>query len=174
MCLSSCTHRVTDFTIISTKNYPIGRDAASLKKASFRVKGVDKTHTVLMIPFGTPNLKEAIDRAIEAYPGAVGLSDGVVKNKSWFVFLYGQNSFIVEGTPVYPDEKIDGSLAQQQVPPVAAAEAETLVLFHEVKSGDTLQGVAASYGVSIKDIIRWNQMSSTEIKAGEKLKILMK
>lgn len=101
--LSSCTHRLTDFTVISTKNYPI-ESLKAVKKAPNRVTGKDTKHIVL-VPLGSPNLKEAIDRAIEQYPGAVGLADGVVKTKAWTVFLYGQSSYIVEGTPLYIKEE---------------------------------------------------------------------
>ncbi len=99
MGMSSCSHRITDFTIISTRNVPLGNQAASLQKADQRVKGIDKAHSVLFIPLGTPNMKEAIDKAIDKYPGAVGLVDGVLKSKGWSILLYGQNSFVVEGTP---------------------------------------------------------------------------
>lgn len=36
--VSSCSHRITDFTVISTKNVPLGKNAASLQKANQRVK----------------------------------------------------------------------------------------------------------------------------------------
>lgn len=55
----------------------------------------------MWIPLGFPNMKEAIDKAIEKYPGAIGLVDGVVKSKGWTAILYGQNSYVVEGTPLY-------------------------------------------------------------------------
>ena len=76
----SCTNRLTDFTIISTKNVPIGTQPTDLVKGDKRVKGVDKTHIILCIPIGSPNLKEAIDKAIEQCPGAIALADGVVKS----------------------------------------------------------------------------------------------
>ena len=42
-----------------------------------------------------------MDRAIESQPGAVALVDGVVSFKSWIIpFIYGQQKYIVEGSPL--------------------------------------------------------------------------
>ena len=43
--------------------------------------------------------------------------------------------------------------------------------YHTIKSGDTLSSIAGRYGVSVKDIQRWNGLSSTKIAAGKRLKI---
>ncbi len=167
--LSSCTHRLTDFTVISTKNVPLGKAAASLQKANQRVEGVDKAHTILFFPIGTPNMKEAIDKAIDKYPGAIGLADGVVKSKSWSVLLYGQSSFIVEGTPLYEADVKEGDFSNDD-----NQSAETMVFFHEVKEGETLSGIAASYNVKVADIIKWNKLSSGDVTKGTKLKLHVK
>ena len=109
--LSSCAYRITDFTIISTKNVDLSK-ASTFTRGKTRNEGVDKAHIILFIPFGRPHLKEAIDRAIEATPGAVALVDGVVYSKSWWAILYGQTKIIVEGTPL-----MDPSLASNEKMP---------------------------------------------------------
>ncbi len=168
--ISSCSHRLTDFTVISTKNVPLGQKATSLKKANQRVKGVDKSHVVLFLPLGMPNMKEAIDKAIEKYPGAVGLVDGVVKQKGWTAILYGQNSFIVEGTPIY-----EADAERLGVSSFTKTQSEDSMIFlHEVQEGETLSNIATSYKVSISDIIKWNNLKSNTIEKGLKLKIFMK
>ncbi len=43
--------------------------------------------------------------------------------------------------------------------------------YHTIKSGDTLSSIAGRYGVKVKDIQRWNGLSSTKIAAGKRLKI---
>lgn len=43
--------------------------------------------------------------------------------------------------------------------------------YYTIKSGDTLSTIARKYGVTIKDIQRWNGMSNTKIAAGKRLKI---
>ena len=168
--LQGCTHRLTDFTVISTKNYPIEYSNVELKKAPERVKGVDRAHWILFFPTGFPNMKEAIDRAIEKYPGAVGLSDGVVKSKSWWAILYGQDSYIVEGTPIYPEDLDNGKLGNTD--DLKSAETGNALLFyHEVKQGETLASIADQYSVTIGNIVKWNKLSSNALTAGSKLKI---
>ncbi|MCC8112789.1 MAG: LysM peptidoglycan-binding domain-containing protein [Bacteroidales bacterium] len=99
---SSCTRRLTDFTIISTYNVPLGVEGTTLEKVpGKRVKGKDSAPIVLFIPFGEPNMKEAIDKAIQKTPGCIGLADGVVKSSWWTCLLFSKTSYIVEGTPLY-------------------------------------------------------------------------
>lgn len=106
MTLSGCTHRLIDFTLISSKNVDLAR-GASFVRGKDRVQGTDKVHIVLFFPTGSYNLKEAVDRAIESTPGAIALLDGVVYTKFWYVpLIYGQSMAIVEGTPL-----IDPTLA---------------------------------------------------------------
>ncbi|WP_221412219.1 hypothetical protein [Dysgonomonas sp. 25] len=97
--LSSCTYRIVDFTIISTKNFDLSR-AGSFYKGTNRIEGEDKKYIIIIIPTGIPNMKTAIDNTIEKCPGAVALVDGVVYSKSWWFLLYGEESYIVEGTPL--------------------------------------------------------------------------
>ncbi len=46
------------------------------------------------------------------------------------------------------------------------------VSYHTVKRGQTLGGIAARYGVSVKKIKQWNNISGTMIREGQKLKII--
>lgn len=188
---SSCTRRLTDFTIISTKNVPV--DNATFVKGDERVKGVDVGHTVLIIP-GTPNMKEAIDKAIQSVPGAVGLVDGVIKASSWTCFFYGQNKFIVEGTPLFP---VDGPVYNENTGKTKAKKSKSnydnedyyietaddegsnrrsisgrMTSFsHQVKVGETLASIAKLYDVKVHDIIKWNRLKSSKINPGQNLTI---
>ena len=104
--LVGCTTRLVDFTVISTKNVDLSR-AASFQRGKARVEGIDKVHIIIFIPIGGPNMKEAIDRALEKVPGAIALVDGVVYSYAWYIpYIYGQSMFVVEGLPL-----IDPSLA---------------------------------------------------------------
>ncbi|MCU0858149.1 MAG: hypothetical protein MUC65_07090 [Pontiellaceae bacterium] len=95
-----CTTRLTDFTVISTKNVDWSR-SQSFTRSPARVQGVDLTHIIIFIPTGVPDMKEAIDRAIESKPGSVALVDGVVYAKSWYIpYIYGRSSYVVEGSPL--------------------------------------------------------------------------
>jgi LysM repeat protein len=175
---SSCTHRLTDFTVISTKNYPI-EENRNLKVENTRVKGKDLKHTVLFIPLGVPNLKEALDKAIEKTPGCVGLANGVVKSSGWSVLLYGQSSYIVEGNPIVLQDG-ESNLTQQQVNSLRnqsqsqGGQSQSSVMFyHQVSGSDTLSSIAQQYNVSVADIIKWNKLSSSSVKAGDKLLIYL-
>ena len=82
---TACTYRIVDFTVISSKN-------ADVKgKVGKRVKGSDGTVTCMY-----PNMKEALDRAIEQEPGADALIDGVV----YYKYYYFWHTYEVEGTAI--------------------------------------------------------------------------
>lgn len=86
--LSGCAARLTDFTVISTKNVQVSQ-----------VKGKRVTGRDCAV-FATPNMKEAIDSAVEK-ANKTGqdydaLVDGVVYMRSWLLF----QCIEVEGTPI--------------------------------------------------------------------------
>lgn len=110
--LSGCVTRLADFTLISTKNIDLTR-GASFKRAQSRVTGEDSAAIIIIIPTGVPNMKTAIDKAIEGVPGAIALLDGVLSMRQWYIPpLFGETAYIVEGTPL-----IDPALtAHSQLP----------------------------------------------------------
>lgn len=80
--------RLYDLTIVSSRNVPLGQTGIELKKIPDRVEGRSEKEDL--------NLKEAIDQALDQYPGSIALSDVVVYRKG--------ERIIVEGFPLYPDE----------------------------------------------------------------------
>ena len=110
-----CATRLVDFTIISTKNIDLAR-GADFKRGPSRVEGEDKASIIIFIPTGTPNIKEAIDRAIESVPGAIALLDGVVTAKAfWIPYIYGESSYIVEGTPLIDPKLVSAKLPSNYI-----------------------------------------------------------
>ncbi len=107
--LSGCAQRLIDFTIISTKNVDLSK-AGTFTRAKERVQGEDLVHIIIFIPTGVPNMKEAVDRAIEKVPGGVALVDGVLSHRGWWI-LYGQQAYVIEGTPL-----VDPALAAESLP----------------------------------------------------------
>ncbi len=98
--LASCSQRITDFTIISSKNVDLSR-GTDFKRGRDRVVGKDMKHIIVFIPTGVANIKQATDRAIESTPGAVALVDGVINWHSWWIpYIYGRQWYEVEGTPL--------------------------------------------------------------------------
>ncbi|MDM5069776.1 hypothetical protein ACK345_01460 [Aeromonas rivipollensis] len=98
--LSGCTVRVADMTVGSTKNYNI--NGAKFVKGK-RVTGED-SYPVVLFPLGIPNVKTAMDRAIEQDKCTVGLTDVVVTQLN-HAFLFGSIGLRVEG-----DQIIDTTL----------------------------------------------------------------
>ena len=97
---SSCTRRIMDFTLISTKNVELSK-FPTYKRGTSRVEGKDTKSIIIFIPTGVPDAKEAIDRAIESTPGAVALVDGVLTYKNFYIpYIYGEMTYVVEGTPL--------------------------------------------------------------------------
>jgi len=98
--IASCSQRITDFTIISSKNIDLSQ-GAEFKRSSSRVSGVDKKHIIIFFPTGIPNLKDAMDKAIESSPGTIALTDGVVTAHQWYIpWIYGQSWIEVVGSPL--------------------------------------------------------------------------
>jgi hypothetical protein len=97
---TGCTIRIVDFTAISTKNVKL-----PTKAKGKRVTGEDCV-PVFLFPLGVPNMKEAIDEAIEsAGENYDALVDGVVYhiNQS---FLVGRMCYKVEGTPINTKDSV--------------------------------------------------------------------
>ena len=96
--VSGCSVRVADFTIMSSKNIDLSR-GADFKRTTTRVHGEDRKSIYFLIPTGEPNVKQAMDRAIEKTPGGIGLLDGVITKHSWYIpYIYGEFWYEVEGT----------------------------------------------------------------------------
>lgn len=54
---------------------------------------------------------------------------------------------------------------------MAESTASAATTTYKVKSGDTLSKIGAKYHISYKTIMNWNNLKSTKIKVGQKLKI---
>ena len=87
-----CSQRIGDFTVMSSKNFQTGQ---KYKKVG-RHKGEDKK-VWFIIPFGVPDLKNAVDKAIEAGKG-VYLADVVLESYNG-LFDFG---YIVTGDVYAP------------------------------------------------------------------------
>ena len=86
--LSSCTARLIDFTMISSKNIALKYDT-SARRVSAKASSI----------------KDAMDKALEsAGPGYDMLIDGVVYYSSYYVVVWVIVKYTVEGTPVKSSE----------------------------------------------------------------------
>ena len=106
-----CDQRIADFTVISTRNVDLSR-MGEYKKGAERVRGKDYIPIIVFIREARdPNLKEAIDDALNEVPGAVALVDGVIYKRYWW-FIFGEDTMIIEGTPL-----IDTKVVPLPTPP---------------------------------------------------------
>ncbi len=68
-------------------------------------------------------------------------------------------------------EKIaDGSAATKTDDAPSSSES-TSTTNHTVKSGETISAISRKYGVSVKDIMSWNDLKNSTINRGQRLKI---
>ena len=99
---SGCSTRIADMTVASTKN--VNMNSSEFVTGN-RITGSD-TVPVIIFPLGNPDVKEAIDVAIEHDKCVVALNDVVIE-QSFFVFIFGFISFDVEGTQII-DKSVKG------------------------------------------------------------------
>ncbi|MDH4564096.1 hypothetical protein E8F06_24085 [Pseudomonas sp. BN411] len=118
--MTGCTNRIADLTVASTKNFNMNSTALETGR---RVEGTD-TIAVVLLPLGEPNIKEAIDRAVEKERCAVGLSN-VVIDQEFFIFLVGYVKLNVEGNLIL-DRALPGcgGVADQGYRPAPAQGAQ--------------------------------------------------
>ena len=100
--LSGCSRRMIDFTIISSKNTQLQIPQEAMGE---RVEGEDTVLWLFIgfgyIPLGTPEIKEAVDKAIQsAGPGYDALVDGVLYQVSAYYLLTMKTGYKVVGTPI--------------------------------------------------------------------------
>jgi len=149
---SGCSNRILDFTIVSTKNVDMSK-ASSFRRASHRVKGKDMAHWIIIFPTGSVSIKEAVDKAIESTPGCVALLDGVIYTKFWWIpYIYGQQSAIVQGTPL-----IDTSITADQTNGIPTFGKIELDKRGEIKSVEI---------ISVEDFVA---LRSKIVKDGQKI-----
>lgn len=98
LALVGCTTRLGDFTVVSTRNIPLGKaDLASLPQVR-DVTGKSTKYVFLLVPLGFPHIEDAIDEALDKGNGDL-MVDVVIFAEGWW-FLVGKNSVCVKGTVV--------------------------------------------------------------------------
>ena len=95
-----CEQRLGDFTFLSSKNIDLSNLNMEAGADAPIVEGEDSKPIVIVFGGGPPNLKEAVDRAIESGEGTA-LSDVSVYYTSWYIpYIVGENKFRVRGKVV--------------------------------------------------------------------------
>ncbi len=94
-----CTRRLGDFTLLSTKNINLTNFSTEKAEKCPPVRGVD-SRPIVILPGPPPNLKEAVDRALES-GNAHMLTNAVIYYRYWYVpYICGEMTFEVKGNAV--------------------------------------------------------------------------
>ena len=109
--LSGCWYTQVTNGMVSTRNIEFGDSCKTYYiDRSHKVCAYDRTHIILVHPFGGPNADDAINKALDDVQGdrpVIGLSDAHVKWRWFFIPIlawivgYGQTWYSVEGYPIY-------------------------------------------------------------------------
>jgi hypothetical protein len=95
--LNSCSTRIGDFTMVTTKNY----ERQVQYKMVGRMEGKDMVGQILGFPLGAPDLKNAVDDAIHAGSGTY-LANAVISTAWWTAIVYGEMGYKVVGDVYAP------------------------------------------------------------------------
>lgn len=90
--LAGCSWHIADMSVASTQHS--AQDMRQIVKGQ-RVTGESYAPYVL-VPLGMPNIKDALDQAIQSDHCAVGLSDVIVREQ-YYALLVGVVGYEVEG-----------------------------------------------------------------------------
>lgn len=69
------------------------------------------------------------------------------------------------------DSLVNNRRTEVSVSPAVASSSGSRVIYHTVRKGQTLSGIAARYGVSLSRIRQWNNLRGSVIRPGQRLKI---
>lgn len=70
------------------------------------------------------------------------------------------------------DSLINNRRTEVSIPQASASSGGGRVIYHTVRQGQTLSGIAARYGVSVARIRQWNNISGSIIRPGQRIKII--
>src|SRR5690554_5258289 len=78
--------------------------------------------------------------------------------------------FVANEEAIYAYIDIENSKKEKVIP--FTEEAAVTTKYHTIRRGDTLSSIARKYGVSVNNLKKWNNLKGTNIRAGQKLKIM--
>ncbi|HEX7323723.1 MAG TPA: transglycosylase SLT domain-containing protein [Rhodanobacteraceae bacterium] len=114
-------------------------------------------------------------RIPDGSPGKLLLPATAAENLTAALAIQGSES-LAEADPASDDgldNSQDPSLPAQPVRPRSVISTPDLppAARHRVRSGETLYSIAHEYGVSVRDLMRWNDLHGDILHPGEKLRV---
>jgi membrane-bound lytic murein transglycosylase D len=148
--------------VAETKSEPVVNQGDSVKTLQLTQEieiNQDSTSQII-IPVTTENKTEHVVQAKETlYAIAKMYNVGVMDLVNW------NNLDLQQGIKI-------GQVLKLGAPELVVQAVSTPIeLYHEVAASDTLYSIARKYGVTIKDLMDWNQKKDFSVSVGEKLKV---
>jgi hypothetical protein len=95
--ITSCSHRLGNLTMISTRNIETSKDYKELKRT---VVGKDKSLQKLLLlfgPFGSPDMELALNKVVNTVPGGEFMKNVIVTERYNWYLLFSIRVLIIEG-----------------------------------------------------------------------------
>ena len=95
------------------------------------------------------------------------LKEGMQPNAGEKLYLWKE----APGRPKLMDEV--NAVAVVAVPPAYSVQEQVkpITILHTVQSKETMYAIAKKYEVAVEDIMKWNDMATTDLKTGQQLRI---
>lgn len=118
--------------------------------------------SVTALPAMTANMLLA---SVEDYPGA---TDSSLRKKDWFPYT------TVNESPERAERTVSAAVAETEADEEGESETKrkTRRITHVVRRGEVLAKIAQKYDVAVRDLKKWNHLSSSTVRKGQKLTIL--
>ncbi|MDY0393377.1 NlpC/P60 family protein [Virgibacillus halophilus] len=102
-----------------------------------------------------------------AYKHNVSISNLMKWNNLNSTLIFPGNVFVINGSAA----KSSSSSSASSNKTASSSSGSKSGSVYTVKSGDTLSGIASRYGVSVSNLMKWNNLNSTLILIGQKLQV---
>lgn len=132
MSMNSCSTRIGDFTMVTTKNY----ERQMQYKMVGRMEGKDMVGQIIGIPLGAPDLKNAVDDAIHAGSGTY-LANAVISSSWWTAIVYGEMGYKVVGDVYAPVDKSD--LQNPAIEKFELIDGSEGIAMRSLSTGETIE-----------------------------------
>lgn len=155
-------------------------DAASGEEEANDIEGDTKSLTVPIAPAG----KVAVTYRVKKNDSLIGIAElfnsRVTDIRNWNDIPYTTTISVGQTLKMYvPEEKYEFYASLDNQTPVEktiikntfSKKTSNAWVYHRIKRGENLNSIAVRYGVSISDIKDWNNLKSTKILYGSRLKI---
>jgi peptidoglycan lytic transglycosylase D len=159
---------IAENRLIKEFDFPQAADEITLSEVPTRRSEIpeEEVFTMKKKPLVASESETIIKHIVEPKESFFGLSEKYDVTIDDILEWNGLN--IMDGLKI--DQELNLVVAKSQLLP--AESLLTSEAIHEVKKGETLWSISKKYGVTIEEILKWNNKSADTLALGERLKIL--